>query len=93
MTPDKFHCSLEYKVTSATKLHKAIVFRVKVDLGPHLHNNLSDLINTPESLIVFRDRNPRLYRMLNTGIRRNVMPLLNGITVVLNSTSCYYTHE
>jgi hypothetical protein len=95
MENNKFHCGMEYKVISATKLHKIIICRIRPAEWDEIFPSHTQQINPAEinSLIIFQHKNPRLYRIINSGIIRNVMPILNGITVVLNSTTCYYTHE
>jgi hypothetical protein len=88
----KFHNSQNYKVVKAEKVRsdgqgkpRAIICRITNDvIEPKL---------PIESLVVWQDKNPRLYKKLAKGILTNRMPILNGITVVLNSTSCYYVYE
>lgn len=92
MEKPKFHNSQNYKVVRAEKVRsdgngkpRAIICRIVNDvIEPKL---------PIESLVVWQDKNPRLYKKLSTGIINNRMPVLNGITVVLNSTSCYYSYN
>lgn len=89
---EKFHISHNYHVIKAEKVRsdgsgkpRAIICRIKRDI-----NNGSPLI---ESLVVWQNGNPRLYKKLAKGIINNQMPILSGTTVILNSTACYYTSK
>lgn len=90
MPQEKFHVGQDYKVISAQKMRsdgpgkpRAIICQLQIE-------NSTDHPAKPRSFVVWQNQNPKLYNELARGIRINQMPTLSGVSVVINSSACYY---